>query len=106
MGEQLRQGLITPEQAETHPLRNVLTRSLGNMPSVEVDVLQGQAAPGDIFVLGSDGMTRVLDETRIGELVLAASTAQAAAAELVRYACVEDGTDNVSVVVLRCDEDI
>jgi len=65
MGEQLRQGLITAEQALTHPLRNVLTRSLGNMPSVEVDVYQGRAAAGDIFVIGSDGMTRALDEPLI-----------------------------------------
>jgi protein phosphatase len=102
MGEQLRQGLITPEQALTHPLRNVLTRSLGNMPTVEVDVLKGNIVPGDFFVLGSDGMTRVLDEPGIARKVSAAAGAQAAAEELVRFACEEDGTDNVSVVVVGC----
>lgn len=102
MGEQLRQGLITPEQALTHPLRNVLTRSLGNMPTVEVDVLRGRIVPGDYFVLGSDGMTRALDERAIGRHVGAAPSAQSAAEELVRIACEEDGTDNVSVVVAGC----
>lgn len=102
MGEQLRQGLITPEQALTHPLRNVLTRSLGNMPSVEVDVFRGEVVPGDVFVLGSDGMTRALDEPAIGRKVAASPGAQATAAELVRFACEEDGTDNVSVVVVGC----
>jgi protein phosphatase len=105
MGEQLRQGLITPEQALTHPLRNVLTRSLGSMPSVEVDVLQGEAAIGDTFVIGSDGMTRALDEAKIAQRVATTANAQDAAADLVRYACEEDGTDNVSVVVVRCCED-
>lgn len=101
MGEQLRQGLITPEQAENHPLRNVLTRSLGNLPDVEVDVLEGEVRPGDVFVLGTDGMTRVLDERSIGERVGRAASAQEAARDIVRYACVADGTDNATAVVVR-----
>lgn len=101
MGEQLRQGLITPEQAECHPLRNVLTRSLGNLPTVDVDVLEGEMMPGDVFVLGTDGMTRVLDERSIGERVGRAASAQEAARDIVRYACVADGTDNVTAVVVR-----
>lgn len=102
IGEQLRQGLITCEQAETHPLRNVLTRSLGNLPAVEVDVLEGDIEAGDVFVLGTDGMTRVLDERSIGERVGRARSAQEAARDIVRYACVADGTDNVTAVVVRC----
>lgn len=102
MGEQLRQGLITPAQAETHPLRNVLTRSLGNLPDVEVDVIEGRVLAGDVFVLGTDGMSRALDERAIAERVARAVSAQQAARDMVRYACVTDGTDNVTAVVVRC----
>lgn len=102
MGEQLRAGLITAEQAEKHPLRNVLTRSLGNLPQVEVDVFEGTPLPGDVFILGTDGMTRALDERAIAERVGRAADAQEAARDLVRYACIADGSDNVTAVVVRC----
>lgn len=105
MGEQLRAGLITREQAENHPLRNVLTRSLGNLPQVEVDVVEGDVLPGDVFVLATDGMTRALDERGIAERIGMAASAQEAARDLVRYACVADGSDNVTAVVVRCRPD-
>jgi hypothetical protein len=54
--EQMRAGLITPEQAERHPMRNVLTRSVGNLPEVEVDVLTGETQQDDVWVLGTDGI--------------------------------------------------
>lgn len=103
IGEQLREGLITEEQARTHPMRNVLTRSLGNLASVEVDVYIEPVLAGDTFVIGSDGMTRALDENGIAAHVAAAATAQDAAESMVQYACENDGTDNVSIVVVRCD---
>jgi serine/threonine protein phosphatase PrpC len=102
MGEQLRAGLITPQQAENHPLRNVLTRSLGNLPTVDVDVIEGTVLAGDVFVLGTDGMTRALDERGIAERVGRAADAREAARDLVRYACMADGSDNVTAVVVRC----
>lgn len=100
--EQMKAGLITAEQAERHPMRNVLTRSIGNLPEVDVDVLTGDSHSGDIWVLGTDGMTRVIDQNRITDVVRASASAQAAADELVKIAVDEDGTDNVSVVVVRC----
>ncbi len=100
--EQMRAGLITAEQAERHPMRNVLTRSVGNLPEVEVDVLTGGIQRGDIWVLGTDGMTQVFDQNRIAEVVAASSNAQQAAEQMVDIAVAEDGSDNVSVVVVHC----
>jgi len=99
--EQMRAGLITAEQAERHPMRNVLTRSVGNLPEVEVDVLTGATQRGDVWVLGTDGMTQVFDQTRIAEVVNGSSSAQQAAESMVDLAVAEDGSDNVSVVVVR-----
>ena len=101
--EQMRAGLITAEQAERHPMRNVLTRSIGNMPEVEVDVLTGECYRGDVWVLGSDGMTRALDQGRITEIVQTTASPQEAADRMVEIADTEDGSDKVSVIVVRCD---
>lgn len=99
---QMRAGLITPAQAERHPMRNVLTRSVGNLPKVEVDVVTGTIRSHDIWVLGTDGMTQAFDQTRIAEVVNASSSAQQAAESMVEIAVTEDGSDNVCVVVVCC----
>lgn len=104
VAHQLRAGLIDAEQAISHPLRNVLTRSLGNMPDVEVDVFGGDVRTGDVFVLGTDGMTEALDAAAIGKRVRGAASARAAAEEIVRHACATDGTDNVTTIVVACRE--
>ncbi len=83
-------------------MRNVLTRSIGNMPEVEVDVLVGECFSGDVWVLGSDGMTRALDQNRITEIVQTSTSPQEAADRMVEIADSEDGSDNVSVIVVRC----
>jgi len=100
--EQMRAGLITPEQAERHPMRNVLTRSVGNLPEVEVDILTGGTQSRDVWVLGTDGMTQAFDQTRIAEVVNNSDSAQQSAESMVEIAVAEDGSDNVSVVVVRC----
>ncbi len=99
---QMRAGLITPAQAERHPMRNVLTRSVGNLPQVEVDIVTGTIRSRDIWVLGTDGMTQAFDQTRIAEVVNASSSAQQAAESMVEIAVTEDGSDNVCVVVVCC----
>jgi protein phosphatase len=75
---------------------------VGNLPEVEVDVVTGQTQPGDVWVLGTDGMTQVFDQARIAEVIATTSSAQNAAERLVDLAVEEDGSDNVSVVVVRC----
>ncbi len=102
LAEQVRLGVITPEDAARHPMRNVLTRSIGNTPDVEVDVIEGEARAGDIWVLGTDGMTQVIDAERIGGFASGGANAEQTARSIVDTACAEDGTDNVTAVVVRC----
>ena len=64
-----RQGRLTDEQAEEHPQRSIITRALGPEPKVEVDTMTYQARPGDVFVLCSDGLTTMLNEQRIAEIL-------------------------------------
>lgn len=101
LAEQVRLGVISAEDAACHPMRNVLTRSIGNTPDVEVDVLEGELHPGDIWVLGTDGMTKVMDTDRIAEFATSTADADQTARAIVDAACEEDGSDNVTAVVVR-----
>ena len=67
--EMRRKGQITDAQAEDHPQRSIITRALGPEPEVEVDVQTVAAAPGDLFMLCSDGLTTMVDENRIREVL-------------------------------------
>ena len=62
VNEQVKLGLLTHEQAQRHPMRNIVTRALGNQPDVEVDVAVETVRPDDIFVLCSDGLSGVLSD--------------------------------------------
>ena len=102
VADQVRNGTLTAEQAAVHPLRHVLTRSLGIQTEVEVDVDRGEVASGDVFVLASDGMAGVLDGERIRDIVGSSADADAACRRLVDLACDEDGRDNATAVVVAC----
>lgn len=102
LAEQVRLGVISEADAARHPMRNVLTRSIGNTPDVEVDVLEGESRPGDIWVLGTDGMTQVMDTQRITEFATETARADQVARSIVDTACAEDGSDNITAVVVRC----
>ena len=102
LAEQVRLGVISAEDAANHPMRNVLTRSIGNTPDVEVDVLEGESLPGDIWVLGTDGMTQVMDTERITEFATGSIRADQTARSIVDVACEEDGSDNITAIVVRC----
>lgn len=103
VAEQVRQGVLSAEGADHHPMRNVLTRSLGHTRGVEVDVHEGSLRPGDVFVMASDGLIRAVDSERLCRMLEPRPGPAELAAELVRLACEEDGTDNVTVVVVACD---
>ena len=99
---QVREGGMTEEEAQNHPMRHVLSRCMGCEPDPEVDVLQGKIEDGDIFVLGSDGLTGAIGADLILEQVLNAADAAAASKDLVELARERDGSDNITAVVVRC----
>lgn len=92
------QGLITAEQAESHPQANVITRAIGAIDDTgELDKVLGATVPGDSFLLCSDGLTKVLDEATIARLLLEPDPATA----LVAATLERGARDNVTAVVVQ-----
>ena len=102
--ELLRQGKITPEEAVDHPQRSVITRALGPEPSVEVDTRSYSARPGDVYLLCSDGLTTMLAEERVAELLRSHPRLSDAGEALIAAANEAGGRDNITVVLLRLEE--
>lgn len=101
--ELLDAGLLDPADVATHPLRNVITRSLGTDPGPEPDVWVFPPTPGERFVVCSDGLSGELDDRDIMLLARRYPDPQDAADELVGAAVRAGGRDNVSVVVVAVD---
>lgn len=104
--EQLvQQGLITKEDARFHPQRNIITRAMGISPVVDVDVFERDWVPGDILLLCSDGLHGAMEEDEIAGVLRSDGTLDEMCDTLVQTALVNGGTDNVTVVLVRCGED-
>jgi protein phosphatase len=67
--EQVRSGELTPDQAQSHPWRNIITRAVGSHSQVEGDIQELEPIAGDLYLLASDGLTRELDDRTLGELL-------------------------------------
>jgi PPM family protein phosphatase len=104
VGELVARGKLTEEQAETHPQRSVITRALGPEPEVQVDVQVHQARAGDLFMVCSDGLTSMVPEARVREVLGAAGSLDEAGRELVTAANDAGGRDNITVVLFRLEE--
>ncbi|MDQ6615986.1 MAG: protein phosphatase 2C domain-containing protein, partial [Actinomycetota bacterium] len=110
VGEMLRAGLITPEQASNHPARSMISRSVGSEPSVQVDIIRQPTQAGDTFLLCSDGLWDVVGRAEITEVVGAIGTAPvptvtAAADALIEQALARKTPDNVTLLVVRITTD-
>lgn len=98
----VREGLLTAEEAETHPRRNVLQRSMGVAEEVDVDLLGPiELQEGDTFILCSDGLHGVVRESELKEIALA--PIDLAADEFLRRALQRGAPDNVTVIVARVE---
>ncbi len=102
--ELMRQGKITPEEAVDHPQRSVITRALGPEPSVEVDTRSYSARSGDVYLLCSDGLTTMLSEERLAELMRAHSHLRDLGEALIAAANEAGGRDNITVVLFRLED--
>jgi protein phosphatase len=99
VAELVRSGKLSPEEAEGHPQRSVITRALGTDPDVDVDTFSVDAEPGDLFLLCSDGLTSMVDDEAIlREVERNRDDLKAAAKALVRAANKGGGEDNITVV--------
>ena len=104
VNEQVKRGGMTEEEANMSPYRNVITRSLGNAPSVDVDIFAEGIKPGDRFLLCSDGLSGEVTADEMREAMLRGSPSQACA-ELVDLALERGGKDNITVLIV-CIADI
>jgi serine/threonine protein phosphatase PrpC len=99
VAELVRSGKLSPEEADTHPQRSVITRVLGTDPNVDVDTFSIQTRPGDLFLLCSDGLSSMVDgDTILREVERNRTDLQSAAKALVRAANKGGGDDNITVV--------
>jgi protein phosphatase len=102
--ELMRQGKITPEEAVDHPQRSVITRALGPEPSVEVDTRSYLARAGDVYLLCSDGLTTMLPEERVAEIMRRRQRLRDAGEALIAAANEAGGRDNITVVLFRLED--
>jgi protein phosphatase len=99
-----RQGKLTEEEAEDHPQRSIITRALGPEPEVEVDTLTHRARAGDVYLLCSDGLTSMVREQRVRDIILEAPNLDLAGRRLIEAANAAGGRDNITVVLFRLEE--
>lgn len=102
VNEQIKAGLISKESARTHKLRNIITRSLGYFDEVDIDTQVQPLAEGDAFLLCSDGLSNLVEEEELRDIV-EGHPVQEAARRLVELANKRGGDDNITVVLARID---
>jgi len=99
--DQVKHGLITEEQAEKSNLQNILTRALGTEEKVQVDVGEHPALPGDAFMLCSDGLTKMVTEDQMKEILSGPETPAEKVETLIRMSNEAGGVDNVTVAIVE-----
>jgi PPM family protein phosphatase len=100
--DQIDRGLITPDEAKNHSLRNVILRAVGINESLALDILMGKTYAGDLFLLCSDGLTDMIDDRLIGQVLYSDMVLSQKTEKLVEMALSAGGRDNVTVVLAEC----
>ena len=100
VAEQVRQGLMTSEEAHAHPYAHIITRALGQSPEVKTDLFRRELHPEDTILLCSDGLSNELQDSIIGDVV-AHSEPQGGADKLVELADERGGHDNITALLIR-----
>ena len=96
---QLDQGLITQDQARKHSMRHIVLRAVGVKETLEIDIIRGKAMPGDIFLLCSDGLSDMLEDSLIKEIISKHSSLPQKAERLIESANKAGGLDNITVIL-------
>ena len=97
--DQIDQGLISPEEARNHSLRNIITRAVGIEKKCNLDILRGKTCSGDLFLLCSDGLTDMVDDNLIHKVLSSPMDLSQKTEKLVEMANSAGGRDNVTVVL-------
>src|SRR2546421_4642908 len=101
--EQVDAGYLTPEQARSHPYSNVITRCVGANSDVIPDVYVGAVRPRDLFLLASDGLTGMLEDPQLAELLAGDRMPQEQVDDLIAEANRHGGLDNITAIIVRID---
>jgi protein phosphatase len=102
--EMRRRGQLTAQEADEHPQRSIITRALGPEPDVLVDTSSWRGMAGDVYLLCSDGLTSMVPEARVGEIMRAATSLRDGGRALVDAANEAGGRDNITVILFRLEE--
>lgn len=103
VNEQVNAGNISESQAKTHPFKSVITRALGGDRDVQVELHDLELAPGDVYLLCSDGLTGMISDDSIRRHLAADEPLEEICNRLVAEANAEGGRDNITVLVMAVD---
>jgi len=101
--EQVDAGYLTPDQARTHPYSNVITRCVGANSDVVPDIYMGATKVGDLFLLASDGLTGMLEDYQLADVLGTPRMPQEQVDELIAGANRHGGLDNITAILVRID---
>lgn len=104
VAELLRNNMISPDAARTHPYRNVITRAVGVDPVVTADIFTHDTQEGDLWLICSDGLTNMVPDETLASVLKEADSDETAADELLALALEKGGTDNITFVLCRITE--
>lgn len=104
VAEQSRLGLLQPDEVELHPWRNVISRAIGTQKDISVDINKSKINIGDSIILCSDGLSSMVTEDEMLEMLNRNISPQTACENLVNLANLRGGPDNITVVVARRSE--
>ena len=102
--ELVRQGKLTPEEADEHPQRSIITRALGAEEGVEADSRTWAGRDGDVYLICSDGLTSMIPEAHVAKVLAEAPSLAVAGRMLIDAANDAGGRDNITVVLFRLEE--
>ena len=102
--EQVDAGFLTPEQARYHPYSNVITRCVGAGHDVEPDIYRGEVRAGDIYLVASDGLTGMVDDRRLAQLLASRAEPEQKVQALISEANGRGGLDNITAIIVQVVE--
>ena len=99
--EQVDAGFLTPEQARYHPYSNVITRCVGASQDVEPDIYRGEVRAGDLYLVASDGLTGMVDDRRLSQLLASRAEPERKVQALISEANGRGGLDNITAIIVQ-----
>lgn len=101
VAELLKNGSITEEEAESHPQKNVITRAVGTDDTIDTDIVVEKVYKEDLLLLCTDGLTNMVGDNQIKEILSTKADVQTACNELVKMANENGGFDNITVIAVK-----